>query len=112
MDERRHNNGRREMDAQQHDDVCDRRLSWIKYLLVAILGSVAIGGGFGYSQNEDMKQVNATQTADIEHNERTLDKMERKFDEHINTQNIVNKEILDSLHSLKIDITTIKREVQ
>ena len=100
------------MDDRKHDEVCDRRLAWIKYLLFAIIGSVVIGSGFGYSQNEDMKQVNATQTADIEHNERILEKMERKFDQHINPQNIVNKEILEALNLLKTDVTVIKREVQ
>ena len=102
----------RRMDTDDHDNICDRRLSWIKTLLFAIIGTVAIGSGFGYSQNENMKQVNATQTADIDHNEKAINKLEEKFDKHLFEQREVNSKILETLNELKTDVTVIKRNVQ
>ena len=112
MEERRNGNGRRKMDDKDHDAVCDRRLGWIKALLIAIIGTVAIGGGFGYSQNEDMKKENATQAAHIGHNEKSIEKLEEKFDKHLYEQRSVNEAILEKLNELKTDVTVIKRNVQ
>ena len=101
----------RRMDEDQHDKVCDRRLNWIKTLLVAVIGSIVLGGGFGYTQNEDMKQTNAIQGENINHNRQELDKLDEKFDRHINEQKAVNKEMLYILNQLKTDMVVIKREV-
>ena len=41
----------------KHDEICDRRLGWMKTLLFTILATIVLGGGFSYSQNEGMKTV-------------------------------------------------------
>ena len=111
-DRRGDNNGRREMDNNDHDKFCDRRITWMKTAIFLIISTVVIGGGFGYTGNENMKQINATQDVEIQHIEKSVETLERKFDSHLAEQRDVNKEMLEILNQLKTDVIVIKKGVQ
>jgi len=102
----------RRMDENRHDAICDRRITWMRAAIFMIIGTVLIGTGFGYTQNENMKQVNATQGVEINHNTQEIEKLEEKFDIHLREQRDVNEKILETLNSLKTDVTVIKRKVE
>jgi hypothetical protein len=103
---------KRKIDADEHNDICDRRLGWMKKALYIIVVFLLGGGALGYTQTEGMRTINATQNANIEHNEEAIDKLDEKFDKHLYEQRAVNKEILETLNTLKTDVTVIKRNVQ
>lgn len=96
----------------KHDEICDRRLGWMKTLLFATLATIVLGGGFSYSQNEGMKTVNATQNENIEHNEKSLEKLDRKYDAHLREQRAVNTKILDKLEEMGKQMVRIELSVE
>ena len=102
----------RRMNQDDHDKICDRRTGWIKSILFLILGSVVLGGGYSYSQNEGIKSVNSTQTQRIEHTEKTVEKLEEKFDSHMYEQRTVNSMILDKLNELGKAVVRIEEKVE
>ena len=102
----------RRMNQDDHDKICDRRTGWVKSILFLILGSVVLGGGYSYSQNEGMKAVNSTQNEKIYHNEQANDKLEKKFDAHMYEQRTVNSMILDKLNELGKAVVRIEEKVE
>ena len=102
---------KRTLNYHEHDDVCDRRLGWMKTAIWLIIGTIALGGGYGYTQGEGMQTKNATQDENIIHNEKAINKLEQKFDQHLHEQRNVNKEMLQILNQLKTDIVVIKQGV-
>lgn len=77
-----------------------------------IVFSIVIGGMFGYAQTEDMKAINGTQDTRLGHIEEDDRKIEKKLDDHIQQQNIVNQSIINSLHKIELSLEGIKKDVQ
>ena len=100
------------MANDNHDEVCDRRLGWIKTIIFSTLATVVLGGGYGYSQNEGMRSVNATQDQKIKHNEKALEKIDKKYDEHLREQRAVNTKILEKLGEMSEQMVRIELSVE
>ena len=103
---------KRGMETREHDSICDRRVGPLRLLVYLLISSVALGGGYSYSQNEGMKSINSTQDTVINENIKDILKVETSLETHINDQKTVNREILQGLNQLKIDIGIIKEKVE
>ena len=103
---------KRSLDTNEHDDVCDRRLNWIKTAIWLIISSVVLGGAVGWSQNEGMRSKNDTQDILITENIKDIGEIKGSLGTHIKEQQQTNKEMLYILNQMKVDLGVIKRGVQ
>jgi len=100
---------KRSLDYDQHDDVCDRRLGWIKTAIYCLVITVFLSGAYGWTKNEGMQAKNDTQDQIIHENTKDINEMKGILNEHIKDQAVTNKEMLKILGEMKTDIAVIKR---
>jgi len=91
---------RRVDDREEHDNICDRRFKPVWSLIGIMLLAFIFNGAYGYSKNEDMKSINATQDVKIENIGENVARVERKIDsQHIEQTQGLEK-VLDKLDDL------------
>ena len=103
---------KRSLDSHEHDDVCDRRLNWIKTAIWLIISTVVLGGALGWTQSEGMRSKNDTQDVLITENIKDIGEIKGSLNSHMKEQQMTNKEMLYILNQMKVDIGVIKRGVQ
>lgn len=96
------------MDETKHNDVCDRRLPPIRRMVYMIIACIALGSGYGYSQNEGMKATNAVQSEAIKNNKEHNDKLENTLEIHMKEQRIVNEAIVQKLNDISNKVNIIE----
>ena len=102
----------RRMDEKHHDEVCDRRLGWIKTAVYILVVTIFLSGAYGYTQNEGMQAKNDTQDLKIGRNAEEIAELKGSMNEHMREQKVVNKEVLTILQTLKTDMAVIKKNTQ
>lgn len=102
----------REIEIGEHDEICDRRLGWMKTAIFVIFSFLIGGGLIGFVSGQDMKSTNTLQDQKIDENTKDIAEVKGSLNEHMREQKSVNKEMLEILNAMRTDIVVIKRGVQ
>jgi hypothetical protein len=102
----------RRMEEGHHDDICDRRLGWIKSSIFVIFVFLIGGGLIGFVSGQGIETDNQVQDERINENTKDIGEIKGAMTEHIRDQQRTNRETLELLHKISTDMAVIKRNVQ